>query len=65
MSLHNLIMSLISDLKDPVARMDIASTINYIYSIFSSGHANENQVRDTLYDIIAVSYTHLTLPTKA
>jgi len=45
-------MSLISDLKDPVARMDIASTINYVYSIFSSGHANENQVRDTLYDII-------------
>jgi len=52
MSLHNLITSLISSLKDPVARMDIASTIRYIFDVFSSGGANENQVRDALYDVI-------------
>lgn len=52
MSLHNLIMSLISDLRDPTIRIDIASTINYIYSLFSSGNINENQARDAIYDVI-------------
>jgi len=44
-------MSLISELTDPVLRIDVASTIQYVFSLFSSGDINEAQAKDTLFDV--------------
>jgi len=51
MSLQNLIMSLLSNIRDPAVRIDVASTINYIYSIYISGNISEDQARDALYEV--------------
>ena len=52
MSLSMKIANLLSGINDPTARIDIASTINYLFSVYSSGNANENEIRDALYEIL-------------
>jgi len=51
MSLQAKILSLLSGIDDPTVRMDVASTINYLFSIYTGGHANEDEIRDALYEI--------------
>jgi len=52
MGLSTKIANLLSGISDPTTRIDIASTINYLFSIYSSGKANENEIRDALYEIL-------------
>jgi len=44
--------------------MDVASTINYLFSLYRDGHANENEVRDDLYsvclDVVGIMHPELT-----
>jgi hypothetical protein len=60
MSLQAKIMTLLSGISDPVVRIDIATTINYLFSVYASGRSNENEIRDALYDVLldVVRATH-------
>jgi len=64
MSLQAMILSLISGIKDPTLRIDIASTVNYLFGLFQAGAATEGQIRDSLYeilyDVIRATYSDLT-----
>jgi len=51
MSLHSLIMSLLSGILDPVTRVDIASTIHYIFDIYSSGNISDADAKNALFEI--------------
>lgn len=51
MSLQALIVSLISGIRDPTTRVDIASTINYLFDIYTAGYENEGEIRNSLYDL--------------
>ena len=52
MSLQAKILSLIADITDPAMRIDIASTINYIFSLYTTGHFKDDEIRNALRDII-------------
>jgi len=60
MSLQSKILNLLSGITDPTMRVDIASTVNYLFSLYCGGHANENEIRDALYEICVdvVGATH-------
>ena len=64
MSLQAKILNLIGGITDPSTRMYVASTINYFFSLYSSGHANEDEIRDALYevclDVVRATYPELT-----
>jgi len=51
MSLQMMIMNLISGIRDPTTRIDIASTIHYLFDIYAGGHANEGDIRNSIFDI--------------
>jgi len=51
MSLSNQILSLISGITDPAVRMDIASTIRYLYDVFCSGKVSDDEIKNSLYEI--------------
>jgi len=51
MSLTQKVLALISGLDNPKARMDVASTINFLYDLFLDGRITEGQLKDDLYDI--------------
>lgn len=36
---------------DVAMRLDVAQTITFLFDVYSSGKANENQVKDDLYDM--------------
>jgi endonuclease III len=51
MSVVNLITSLISGIKEPATRMDIASTINYLLDLYSSRMITDEEVEESLREI--------------
>jgi len=51
MSLQSKILDLISGITDPSDRIYISSTINYLLSVYASGNASEDAVRDALFDV--------------
>jgi len=59
-SLQAKILSLISGITDPTARIDIASTINYLFQIWIGGHAQEKEIRSSLFEVCfdVISGTH-------
>jgi len=63
-SLQVRIINLISGITDPAVRMDVASTINYLFTIFSDGTINEtearNAVREVCMDVVSVMYPEFT-----
>jgi len=63
LSLQSKILNLLSGITDPTMRVDIASTINYLFSLYSSGAINEGEVKDSLYeiclDVISVMHPEL------
>jgi len=60
MSLQAKILSLISGVTDPTRRIDIASTINYLFQIWMSGVAEEGEIRTSLFEVCSdvISGTH-------
>ena len=64
MSLQQKILNLISGLPEASMRVDVASAINYIFNLYISGHINEDQARQSLYeissDVIRFTYADLT-----
>jgi hypothetical protein len=44
MSVANLITTLISGIRDPATRMDVASTINYLLDLYSSRMITDEEV---------------------
>lgn len=64
MSLSQKVIALVSGLDNPKARMDVASTINFLYGLFVDSRVNEDQLRNDLYDIcrevVAMSNPNLT-----
>jgi len=60
LSVQAKILNLLSGITDPTVRMDIASTVNYLFSIYSGGHANEDEIRNSLYEVCldVISVTH-------
>jgi len=60
MSKRDKVLSLLGGITDPVMRVDIATTMDYLMDLFSSGGANEAQIRDSLFEICqtVISYTH-------
>lgn len=65
MSLQAKILNLIGGIKDPSVRIDVASTINYLFSLYCSGTVREDEIRRSLLevcmDVITVTYPDLTL----
>jgi len=51
MSLQAKILSLISGISDTVVRVDVASTINFLYEVYASGRAKGEEVRRELYAV--------------
>ncbi|RLC73740.1 MAG: hypothetical protein DRI26_00180 [Chloroflexi bacterium] len=51
MSLHDLIMSLISDITDPAVRLDIAATINFLKEVYLAGAAPEEEILNDLREV--------------
>jgi hypothetical protein len=63
MSIQSKIMNLIGGVPDPTTRIDIASTINYLFSLYCTGGANETAIREALHevcvDVITATYPEL------
>jgi len=63
-SLQARIINLISGITDPALRIDVASTINYLFTVFSDGTINEtearNSVREVCMNVISVIYPEFT-----
>jgi hypothetical protein len=59
MSLQNIILSIISGITDPSIRLDIATTINYIFGLYCDRSVGEDEIRKSLYEIChdVISYT--------
>jgi len=51
-SLQSLILSLISEIKDPAIRNDIASTIYFIRDLYMDNKINDEQLQSDLTEII-------------
>ncbi|RLI87538.1 MAG: hypothetical protein DRP01_01645 [Archaeoglobales archaeon] len=51
MSLQRKIMTLIAPIPDPTTRMDVASTINYLFSVYNTGVVNDDEVKDALFEV--------------
>jgi len=51
MSLQAKILSLISGITDTVVRVDVASTINYLYEVYASGRVKGEEVRRELFAV--------------
>jgi len=60
MSLQARIIHLITGIADPAVRIDVASTINYLFTIYMDGTISEAEARDALRDVcmIVVSATY-------
>jgi hypothetical protein len=52
MSLQSKIRVLIAGIEDMNSRINVASTISYLYDLYSNGRISEEQVRDDLYDVL-------------
>jgi len=63
MRVTELITKLISPIKDPEMRVNVASTINYLLDVYSSGGAKEEDIRNDLYEIIETVIS-ATMPEK-
>jgi len=63
MSVTQKVLALVSGLPSGKARMDVASTINFLFGLYMDGRINEDQLRNDLYDIcrevISMSYPEL------
>jgi hypothetical protein len=51
MSLSQKLLALVSGIGDPKVRIDIMSTINFLFDLYTSGRINEDQLRTDLFDI--------------
>ena len=54
MSLHNLIINLISGITDPRARSEIAATLRYLYEVYASGRAGVEEIRNDLFEVCSL-----------
>jgi len=53
MTLWTKINALIAGISDPKTRIDVATSINYLYNLFSHGAISEDQLRSDLKEICA------------
>lgn len=53
MTLWTKINALIAGISDPKTRIDVASSINYLYNLFSHGAISEDQLKGDLKEICA------------
>jgi len=57
-------MNLIAGITDPMVRIDVASTINYLFAIYTDGTINEGEARNALRevctDVVYVLYPEFT-----
>jgi hypothetical protein len=51
MSLSQKVLALVSGIDNPRVRIDIMSTINFLFDLYTSGRVNEEQLRTDLFDI--------------
>lgn len=60
MSLQLKILNLISGITDPKIRIDVASTINFLYNVYVDGRAGEEEVLSDLHNICrdVLTYTY-------
>lgn len=56
MSLAQRIMKLVGGIKDPVLRIDVASSINFLADVYTSGRASKDEVlqdlREVCYEVL-------------
>ena len=53
MTLWTKINALLAGISDPKTRIDVATSINYLYNLFSHGVISEDQLRSDLKEICA------------
>jgi len=63
MGVAELTIELISSIRDPEMRVNVASTINYLLDVYSSGKINEDEIRDDLFEIVQTVFSS-TMPDK-
>jgi hypothetical protein len=51
MTLSQKIQALVSGIDDPKIRFDVASTLNFLFNLFSSGRINEDQLSSDLREV--------------
>jgi len=51
MSLHAKLLNLLSGIDDPSIRIEISKTIFYLYNVYASGGASEDDIRNDLVEI--------------
>jgi hypothetical protein len=51
-SLQIKILNLLSGITDPTTRIDISTTINFFYQLFTTGRAREDEIRDSLFEVL-------------
>ena len=68
MSLQAKVVSLLSGIADPATRIDIASTIHYLFELYVTGGAREEDIRRSLVeiciDVLTYSRPELTFPER-
>jgi len=64
LSLQVRIINLIAGITDPTVRIDVASTINYLFTIYADGIIEErearNELRDVCTDVVSMLYPEFT-----
>jgi len=60
LSLQAKILSLVAGIDDPWIRNGVASTIHYLFGVYSAGGVPEGKVRDALVDVCrdVIAYLH-------
>ncbi|RLG61370.1 hypothetical protein DRN86_00035 [Candidatus Geothermarchaeota archaeon] len=51
MSLQNKILSLVAGIDDPATRLEIARTILFLYEVYRTGRASDEDITKALYDV--------------
>jgi len=64
LSLQARIINLIAGITDPMVRIDVASTVNYLFSVYTDGTISESEARNALRevctDVVSVMYPEFT-----
>ncbi len=64
MSYHQKLLSLLSGIDDPTIRMEVFRTVAFLYEVYTSGQASEDEIASDLfevvYNVIAVKHPELT-----
>ena len=57
MPAHEKILSLLSGIDDPSIRLEVLRTVQYLYEVYASGQASEDEIRNDLIEVLLTVIT--------